>query len=40
MAKTLTIIDRTALRQKGWKLFMAVFTLQILFLVAGYFISA
>jgi hypothetical protein len=39
MAKTWIMIDKVALRQKGWRLFAAVLALQVIFLVAGYFLT-
>lgn len=36
MAKTLRIMDKTALRQKGWWIFGCVVALQVLFLVGSY----
>ena len=39
MAKTLRIMDKTALRQKGWWIFASVVTLQVVFLVASYLLQ-
>ncbi|MFZ0022121.1 KGW motif small protein [Acinetobacter sp.] len=36
MAKTLRIMDKAAMRQKGWMLFGIVVGLQILFVVGSY----
>ncbi|EKE22718.1 MAG: hypothetical protein ACD_6C00746G0006 [uncultured bacterium] len=36
MAKTLRIMDKAAMRQKGWWLFGFVVGLQMLFLVGSY----
>ncbi|MCO8091698.1 KGW motif small protein [Acinetobacter pseudolwoffii] len=36
MAKTLGIMDKAAMRQKGWMLFAIVVGLQILFVVGSY----
>ncbi len=40
MAKTLRIMDRTELRQKGWWLFGFVVGLQVLFLVGSYLLQS
>ncbi|SEL89420.1 MULTISPECIES: KGW motif small protein [unclassified Acinetobacter] len=40
MTKTMMILNKHELRQKGWKLFAFVASLQILFLIAGYFLTA
>lgn len=39
MAKTL-MMNKTARRQKDWKFFAIVISLQILFVVIGYFLSS
>jgi hypothetical protein len=39
MAKTLRIIDKAAMRQKGWMLFSIVVGLQILFVVGSYLLQ-
>ena len=33
---TYTTVDKTALRKKGWKLFVVVISLQLIFLILGY----
>ena len=40
MAKTLRIMDKAAMRQKGWMLFAIVVGLQILFVVGSYLMQA
>ncbi|WP_252720850.1 KGW motif small protein [Acinetobacter variabilis] len=40
MAKTLRIMDRTELRQKGWWLFGFIVGLQVLFLVGSYLLQS
>ena len=40
MAITLRIMDKSALRQKGWWIFASVVTLQVLFLVGSYLLQA
>lgn len=39
MLKTITLEKKVALRHKGWILFAAVMTVQILFIGAGYLLS-
>ncbi|WP_353653406.1 KGW motif small protein [Acinetobacter sp. B51(2017)] len=39
MAKTLTLLDKVSLRQKGWKLFYLVLFLQISFMCIAYFMQ-
>ncbi len=39
MAKTLVLLDKSSLRQKGWKLFALVLLLQVIFISLAYFIG-
>ena len=40
MTKTLTVMNKAALRQKGWWLFTTIIILQTLFIIGAYLMRA